>query len=246
MGGFVAIEEDETAASIMEDLSPKIEEFTTTVVAEVPTAICFERIPGQGRSDICSPEETITQGGGVCNLVAQAFVSRAFTADFAIQNAGGCRTDIFEGDFTVADAYTLLPFSNDLVTVEMTGAQIVEVLEQATEYAIIGGNTGAYPYAAGLRYDVDANVEVNSRLKADEWTAIDEDATYVVVTSNFLAAGGDGYLGFAEIDDSLITNQHLEYAQSFIDFASAEGTLADPPSDVYSTQSFVPLAEESE
>merc|ERR1711868_97042 len=175
--GFVAIEEDETAASIMEDLSPKIEEFTTSVVAEVPTAICFERIPGQGRSDICSPEETITQGGGVCNLVAQAFVSRAFTADFAIQNAGGCRTDIFEGDFTVADAYTLLPFSNNLVTLEMTGAQIVEVLEQATEYAIIGGNTGAYPYAA--------------------------------VTSNFLAAGGDGYLGFAEIDDSLITNQHL-------------------------------------
>jgi 5'-nucleotidase / UDP-sugar diphosphatase len=158
-----------------------------------------------------------------------------------------CRTDIAAGNFTYEDAYNLLPFSNTLVLLEMNGSDIKLVLEQALESSFTGGSTGSYPYAAGLRYDVDANgalgkrisnLEYNIRL-AGEWSAIDMTATYSVVTNDFIADGLDGYTVFAAIED--VVDTQTAYTQTFIDYAIDKGTLLDPPLDTYSTKSFVPL-----
>jgi 5'-nucleotidase len=65
--------------------------------------------------------------------------------------------DIDAGDYTVDDATTLLPFSDSLWASQLTGAEIIQVLNEATKNALFGDSTGAYPYAAGLRYLVDAN-----------------------------------------------------------------------------------------
>ena len=49
-----------------------------------------------------------------------------------------------------------LPFANTLVELTMTGAEIHQVLEEALDYAMSDdGSTGAYPYAAGLRWPID-------------------------------------------------------------------------------------------
>jgi 5'-nucleotidase len=113
--------------------------------------------PGDSRSTICTPEETKDQGGGVCNLVAKAYLHEIPNADVVILNAGGCRVEINSGNYTVNDATTLLPFSDSLWALQVTGAEIVQVLNEATKNALFGDSTGAYPYAAGLRYLVDAN-----------------------------------------------------------------------------------------
>jgi 5'-nucleotidase / UDP-sugar diphosphatase len=84
----------------------------------------------------------------------------------------------------------------------MTGTEIIEVLNSAASFALIG-STGAYPYASGLRYDVDgknletpiSNVEVNIRLEGD-WIPIVDSDIYTVVTNSFIAAGLDGYVTF--------------------------------------------------
>jgi 5'-nucleotidase/UDP-sugar diphosphatase len=169
----------------------------------------------------------------------------------SIQNGGGCRSDIAAGDFTLEDAITLLPFSVTLVTLELTGTQIKMVLEEALENAFNGGSTGAYPYAAGLRYAVDANekmgnrissLEINIRLAEVSWDAISADMLYTVVTNDFIAGGRDGYLTFGNVGDELVVNTYTEYSQAFMDYAIQEGTLVNPPVDEFSTQSFVPLA----
>lgn len=117
------------------------------------------------------------------------------TADIAIQNGGGCRTDLPSGTFSIGDAYTMLPFSNTMLTMKMSGQQVKDSIEDAVDMAHFGGSSGAYPYASGLRFDVDAsrpkgsrvtNIEVNKRL-ADSWKPIDLDAHYVVVTNNYIA-----------------------------------------------------------
>jgi hypothetical protein len=217
----------------------------TRTLSPCPIDICYDRVPGQGRSVLCTPNETIAQGGGACNLVAKAFLDQAPSADLAIQNAGGCRTDIAAGNFTVNDVFMLLPFANTLVTLEMTGGEIIEVLNIAATQALSGIADGAYPYASGIRYDVDAtnaetpvsNVEVNVRLESN-WSAIDENALYTVVTNSYLAAGGDGYVTFVEIED--VTDLYLEYANTFVQYAEEVGTLIDPPRSEYSTQNFIP------
>lgn len=149
------------------------------------------------------------------------------------------------GDYTVNNAFELLPFANTLVALEMTGGEIVDVLNIAATMALSGASSGAYPYASGLRYDVDgndldapiSNVEVNVRL-AGNWTPLLDDEVYTVVTNNFISAGGDGYTTFAEIDD--VTDLFLEYANTFVRYAQEQGTLVDPPLEEYSTQSFIP------
>jgi 5'-nucleotidase/UDP-sugar diphosphatase len=247
---FVEVAEDATAKAALQVYLDALEEKLGDVIANVPEDMCYERIPGEGRSLICTAESTAERGGAVCNLVAQAFLAQTPQADVTIQNGGGCRSDIKAGNFTLEDAITLLPFSNTLVTLEITGAQIKIVLEEALENSLNGGSTGAYPYAAGLRYDVDANkvqgsrisgLEVNIRLAEASWSAIDADMLYTVVTNDFLAGGRDGYFEFGRIAEELVVNTFTEYSQTFIDFAIREGTLLNPPVDEFSTQSFVPV-----
>ena len=97
----------------------------------------MERIPGQGWTALCTPEMTIEQGGGSCNIVARSFLDRVPSADVAIQNSGSCRSDIAAGNFKYEDAFRLLPFQNDLLTLEMPADQIKLVLEQAMNHIII-------------------------------------------------------------------------------------------------------------
>ena len=94
----------------------------------------------------------------------------AKASENAIQKGGGVRTDIAKGDVTMGDAYKLLPFANTLVEMNMTGAEIKTVLEEALDYALQpDGSTGAYPDAAGLRWRVDATKPAGQRLSNMEF-----------------------------------------------------------------------------
>jgi 5'-nucleotidase/UDP-sugar diphosphatase len=182
-------------------------------------------------------------------LVAHAFREMAKTSDIAIQNGGGVRTDIAKGDLTMGDAYKLLPFANTLVEMDMTGAEIKAVLEEALDYALQpDGSTGAYPYAAGLRWHVDAGKPAGKRLSKMEfkgradtsWSALDMNKSYRLVTNNYIAAGRDGYLTFKTVkNDGRYTDTYLDYAQSFVDYVLERGSVGKLPASEYSTQSMV-------
>jgi len=82
------------------------------------------RRPGFQSSEICDGCESYLYGGPACSLVAKGFLLMEKTADIAIQNGGGCRTDLRKGDFSIGDAYSMLPFSNTMLTMKMTGAEV--------------------------------------------------------------------------------------------------------------------------
>ena len=182
-------------------------------------------------------------------LVAHAFREMAKTSDIAIQNGGGVRTDIAKGDLTMGDAYKLLPFANTLVEMDMTGAEIKAVLEEALDYALQpDGSTGAYPYAAGLRWHVNAGKPAGERLSRMEfkgrndssWSALDMNKSYRLVTNNYIAAGRDGYLTFKTVkNDGRYTDTYLDYAQSFVDYVLERGSVGKLPASEYSTQSMI-------
>jgi 5'-nucleotidase/UDP-sugar diphosphatase len=249
LGSYVAVEPDTETAAALAPWTAEVIAFGSKVLVNVPQpGICFDRIPGQGRGELCTSDQTATQGGGACNIVAQAFMLEVPNADIALQNGGGCRTDIFPGDFTTGDAFTMLPFSNTLVTLVMTGVQIVQVLNEALlGSAVTGEATGAYPYASGIRFDVDvtqefgsylSNVEVNPRLEG-EWIPIDLAATYSVVTNDFISSGRDGYIEFSKVPEELVTETYREYALSFVEWLESQETLVDLPLELYSTQGYI-------
>ena len=245
--------EDATASALLEGFASRVDVLRQTVIGSVAEDLCLERYPGQGRSTICDASETYNMGSDISNIVAKAFMTVTPTADIAIQNGGGVRVDVEAGDFTRDTAFTLLPFSNTLVTLEMTGAEIVAVLEDALSNTLDDeGSSGSYPYASGLRFDVDAsqaegsrvsNVEVNSRVAGD-WTAVDTSAVYMVVTNDFIASGRDGYDTFGEISGAgNFVNTFTEYSQGMIDYVeqlTANGeALMKLPEGEYSTKSYI-------
>ncbi|MGQ7848027.1 NAD nucleotidase [Granulosicoccus sp. 3-233] len=242
------VEPDADSALTLSIYAHAVEELSLEVIGTANDDLCLERIPGQGQSQICDVSETFSQGSDISNLVALAFKMKSNTSDIAIQNAGGVRIDIPAGEVTIADAYTLLPFSNTLLEMDMTGQQIIDTLEDALDFALSeDGSTGAYPYASGLRWNIDAREPKGSRfsavqvkLKDDaEWSAIDTDRIYKVVTNDFIAGGQDGYTTLGEISDDLKVDTFLDYAESFVSYVKEVGTIERLPLSDYSTQSYI-------
>ncbi len=251
MPAYVAVAPDAETVATLEGFQGQVDELSMQVIGTVAEDLCLERWPGQQRSALCDPAATYERGGDISNQVAKAFLTVTPTADIAIQNAGGVRVDVAAGEHTIADAYTLLPFSNTLWTLEMTGEEIVAVLEDALSNTLdADGSTGSYPYASGLRFHVDAsaafgdrisNVEINPRV-AGEWAAIDPAAMYTVVTNDFIAGGQDGYATFgAIVAEGLYLDTFTEYAQGWVDYVTAfGGTPIEPlPVEEFSTQRYI-------
>jgi len=240
---WVPMTPDSAAAADLSSWKDQVDGLKQQIIATVPTGLCFDRFPGQGLSAICDAALTLEHGGAACQLVSKAFLSVSLEADIAIQNGGGCRTDITQGDYTHDDAYTMLPFANTLVNLEMTGTQIKTVLEQALAYAL-SSSSGAYPYASGIRFKVNvsaaegsriSDLEVNSRL-AGSWAPISDGTTYKVVSNNYIAGGRDGYTEFSSA--SAMVDTYIEYAEGLVLYARAQGTLIAPPITEFSTQGY--------
>ncbi len=143
------------------------------------------------------------------NLVADAqlWSTSASGAQVAFMNPGGVRSDLTfadsggEGDgvVTFGEAFTFQPFGNTLVTYEMTGAQIVSVLEEQCQpptasrpFLHLGVSNGftydlAKTIVAGVCTSVTvSNVQLNG-------VPLDPAATYNVTVNSFLADGGDNF-----------------------------------------------------
>lgn len=232
----------------------------SVLVGKSSENLCLRRVPGIGaKSDVtrsslgdtCNKDSgVIARGGDIQQLVAQAFLLQGQTfggADIALQNAGGVRIDIAAGDITVGKVYTLLPFKNVLVRISMTGQQVKDTVEDGID-SMLGNNggtgSGAYPYTAGLRFDVDitkakglraSNFEIQSN---GQWVSFDVSKNYKVITNDFTAGGGDNYLTLKGIDKSLKENTFLDYADSFLQYVKKNPVLSKPATDIYSTKSY--------
>ncbi|MDA8409571.1 MAG: bifunctional metallophosphatase/5'-nucleotidase [Treponema sp.] len=134
----------------------------------------------------------------------------------AITNAGGVRTDLIQGPLTVAQVYEIIPFGDTLVTMKLTGAQVVSTLEDAVDFALT--NYGPHfpqnplTYVSGITFSVNPDKAKGERigdakvLQADgSYAAIDPAATYAVCVNNFIAAGGDKYTTLKSGKDAVDT-----------------------------------------
>jgi 5'-nucleotidase len=126
------------------------------------------------------------------NLIADA--QRVQTdAQFAFMNPGGIRADLDAGEVTWGDLFTIQPFGNDLVSMDVTGAQIKTLLEQQWQ----GQTFPKILKTSGLSYTWDNNRPLGDRvtqiLSADG-TPLDPAATYRITVNSFMAAGGDNFL----------------------------------------------------
>ena len=155
-------------------------------------------------------------GGLVANALRDGLPADMGTADLGIVNPGGLRNEFYypadtstnpantDGVITYSEANNVLPFLNNIWLVDLTGAQLKQVLEQQWQRDI-NGNVPSRPY---LMLGLSDNVTVTrdpSRDEGDRITSVTIDGqplsstrTYTVSTFSFLATGGDNFRAFTQ------------------------------------------------
>lgn len=180
------VAEDAATVARIAELAAPLDEIRNMVVAQTAAPI-------EGNRDICRAMEC---SGG--NLIADAMLDRVADQgiQIAIANSGGIRASIDEGDVTMGEVLTVLPFQNTLSTFQVTGETVVAALENGVSQ--IEEGAGRFPQVSGITFTVDAAAPAGSRV-SDVMVGgapIDLAATYGMVSNNFVRNGGDGYSMF--------------------------------------------------
>lgn len=133
-----------------------------------------------------------------------ADLARTITAaDVALFNGGGFRASIPAGPVTLASVYRAFPFRNALVVGDLSGAALVAALERSASLNPMD-NPGGFLQVSGVRYVIAEGALVEAQVAGQP---IDPEGVYRVVTSDFLAAGGDGYSMLETMTDPVMTGR---------------------------------------
>lgn len=128
------------------------------------------------------------------NLITDV-MRQAVTADIAITNGGGIRTNAVlpVGEIKRKDVLGWMPFGNVIVKVRMSGAAILSALENGVSQ--VEGLNGRFPQVSGMTYTFSRSRPAGSRIVSATvgGRPLDPTAFYTVATNDFMARGGDGY-----------------------------------------------------
>ncbi|MFB6268557.1 MAG: bifunctional UDP-sugar hydrolase/5'-nucleotidase [Halobacterium sp.] len=163
-------------------------------------------------------ESTLFRGESrIGNFVGDAYRWAADT-DVALQNSGGVRDGpAIEGDVTVADLVSVVPFEEPVSVAELTGAELLDVFRGAK-----GGSLGfaepdwwhAHVSGAELRWDETTDELVEVRVNGEP---VDPEATYTLATTDYLFYSDDEFPALDEahrVDSLGVQHQVLaEYAR---------------------------------
>ena len=205
---------DATVAAAAQTIIDRIDKEYGAVFAKSEVVLNGAKAPNGNRDSETNNGDLITDA--MVWKILQDKESLTVDADHvvAVTNGGGIRKAINPGDVTKKNINEVLPFGNTVVTIYITGAELLEALEASTYCTpdAIGG----FPQVSGINYTIstavayDANAEtypastyygpksinrvtINS-INGKEFKA---DDTYAVITNDFCGGGGDTYYAFA-------------------------------------------------
>lgn len=178
------------------DLAPVMAEVLAQAPAEIVRNYDFESALGNLTAD-------------VMRQVGQA--------DIAFTNSGGLRTDIPAGPITLGKIWEVIPFDNTVVTMELTGDKIIDLLANRSKGMV---------QTSGIRFtwrDIPGNKEKREIVSAALWDGrpIDPAARYKVCTNDFMATGGDNFTAF--LAGTNVVNTQILVRDALVNYLKAEG-----------------------
>lgn len=116
---------------------------------------------------------------------------KAADVQIGITNGGGLRTDVLAGDVTMGNMYEIMPFDNTLVTMNVTGADLYDIINHGVSAPDFGD--GQF---AGIKVVYDPEKDYPEKvisISLEDGTPIEMDGKYSIVVNDFMATGGDSY-----------------------------------------------------
>ena len=111
----------------------------------------------------------------------------ATQADFAVISGGGIRTSLAQGDISWRDLLQIQPFGNQVVSVTLTGKELLNYLATV---ANIKADSGGFAQFSNISLVADGKSVSAVKINGEP---LQQDKTYRMATNSFNASGGDGY-----------------------------------------------------
>lgn len=196
-------------------LTPNAE--VAELVAEAAARVqpLVERVVGTAAGDI-TRTETAAGESALGNLIADA-QRAALGTDVAFMNPGGIREDMAAGEVTWGDLFAIQPFANDLVKMELTGTQIITLLNQ--QWSGSNADRPRILKTSGIQYTWDASLPAEDRVvdASINGSPLETDGIYSVTVNSFIAAGGDNFTVLTEGTNRVIGPVDLDALINFIE-----------------------------
>jgi len=145
------------------------------------------------------------------NMIVDSWLWSSPHMQIAMTNRGGIRQSIPAGNITVGTILGLLPFENFIVELELTGAQVIENIVCC--HPVLGGMTADKGY------------------RLSDGTTLDPQASYRVMTTDFMYEGGSGFLFRNQDPEPFHTG--ISWRQPVIDWIESNHTSADNPLNLH-------------
>ena len=181
---------DRTVRLVTDSIQAKLSVQTSRPICQ--SDVELKILDAEGRQQVRYAE---TNSG---DLVTDAY--RIVTgADFAMTNGGGLRVDLPKGQLTYGDFVTLMPFDNYVCMVDITGAQLKDLLEDCTKHTPL--EFGDFPQVSGIKFTIDKRRTEGDRItdlvildKSGNYEPVVMDRTYNLATIDYCVTGG-GFVG---------------------------------------------------
>ncbi len=149
-----------------------------------------------------------------------------YNAEIAFINAGALRKDLPQGEVPLADLMDSFPFQDEMVVLEMSGDQILEVLEQSLtlERGML--------QVSGLFVRYDMNQTIGNRVLDVTVLGreLDSNAVYKVATIEIVAQGADLFSTFAEAKRITAKGSQSTFAETLESYLRGRGRVNRPES----------------
>ncbi|WP_186331449.1 5'-nucleotidase C-terminal domain-containing protein [Paenibacillus xylanexedens] len=236
---FVYKDDAQSLAKLQEYASP-LAEYKKKVIGKTNVFLDGER--GSVRKQETNLGNFMTDG--MLEKVKSIVKENDVKGYVAIQNSGGIRASFKEGNITLGDLLTVMPFGNNLTALKMTGKEITAALENGVSGVETG--EGRFPQVSGMRFYYDSTkpgekidsttntvtqegkrvIKVQIKNGNGTFTDIDPNGYYIVATNSFMANGGDFYRSMrAAKNDGRFYELNLVDYEIFLEHLDRTGTV---------------------
>ncbi|MCX8043059.1 MAG: 5'-nucleotidase/apyrase family protein [Desulfobacterota bacterium] len=186
------------------------------------------------------PDPATGRQSEIAPLVAEAMLwmtrRRGMNAQIALVNAGSLSGSMPAGLLSQGRVYDLLPYTNALVVLTVSGKDIRAAITKAVLTAYGKRSRGGmFPYGAGIRYNllvrngiVIGVTDITVHQVDGSWVPLQDNETYLVVVNEYMARGGDGYTVFAKAHRERRATGLLDVT-AFAEYARSIRTLTRRP-----------------
>ncbi len=170
-----------------------------------------ERVVGR----IVAPLDNPRAESGLGNLIADGLLEygriQNWKSDVSFYNMAGVRAPLAAGDVTYGQLYQVLPFTNVVMSLDMTGKQLRAVFEAAS------GTSGRLQ-VGGARYAYRFENPTGQRLRSATvgGAPLDDAKMYHVVTIDYLFGGGDGHSEFKDSTNVIYGDIEVDVVAAYL------------------------------